>query len=89
MSREIDLRITAPPEQGFCVWESGEMLAAFTSRYELAQWLERRLGVLPGEQEREAADMADMQRSLGNVEAFPSVVRPRTEPKRTRWGIKQ
>ena len=82
--RHVDLRITAPAETGFLVWEGGEVIAAFTSRSELAQWLEDRLGLIPGEREKEAQAMAEMQNAMTNVERMPNVVRPRTEPSQKR-----
>jgi len=82
-----ELRISCPREQGFIVWCDGEPIAAITSRAELADWIEQHLGGIPGEQEREARDLAAVQTALGNVEAFPRVVSPRSEPRRARlWG---
>jgi hypothetical protein len=89
-TRETDLRITAPPERGFVVWEGGEVLAAFGSRIDLAEWLAQRLGSLPGEREREARDFAAWRDATRNVEDMPRVAREDAEPtppprKRTIW----
>ncbi len=82
-----EIRISCPQGQGFIVWSEGEPVAAITSRAELAEWIERALGDIPGEQEREAQELASMQAALGNVERFPNVASPRTEARRTRlWG---
>lgn len=67
MGRETDLRITAGLEVGFCVWEAGEVVAALTSASELAEWIERRLGKVPGEAERESRDRAEAIEALPNV----------------------
>ncbi len=75
MPRDVNIQITAAQETGFLAWESGEVVAAFTSRAEIANWLEARLGDLPGEKEREAQDQAD------TVEAMPNVIRHRSQ----RW----
>jgi hypothetical protein len=82
--RFIDLRITAAPEVGFIAWQNGEPLAAFTSRYEVAQWLELRLGQVPGEIEREARDFEATRDAMATAgDSMPNVVRhPRTQPKR-------
>jgi hypothetical protein len=42
-ARMLDLRITAGQETGFLVWENAEILAAFSSAAEVAQWIETRL----------------------------------------------
>lgn len=82
-----EIRISCPQDQGFIVWSDGNPIAAITSRAELAEWIERALGDIPGEQEREAQELASMQAALGNVERFPNVASPRTEGRRTRlWG---
>ena len=79
-----ELRFSCPREQGFIVWAECEPIAAFTSRSELADWIERALGEIPGEREREARDMAATQAAFGNVESFPSVTqKARTEPPRS------
>lgn len=85
--RHLDLRITAGRDAGFIVWEAAEAIAAFSSRAELADWLEDRLGSMPGEQEREAREIAAYHAARGNVERFPNVASPRTDPppRRTRW----
>lgn len=75
-----ELRISCPRDQGFIVWESGEPIASLTSRAELAEWIERALGAIPGEAEREQRDLAAMQEALGNVTSFPNVASPRTDP---------
>lgn len=67
MTRDVNIQITAAQETGFLAWESGEVVAAFTSRAEIANWLEARLGDLPGELEREAQDRADTMEALPNV----------------------
>ena len=78
MSRVIDIRISAAAERGFCIYEAGEIVAAFTSRAEVAEWIETRLGEVDGEIDRERQDMAD------TIENFPNVV-SRTDPKGWRW----
>lgn len=75
--RALDIRITAGVDVGFVVWEAGEVLAALTSRVELAEWIETRLGLVAGEQEREAAERAEYDQTM------PRIIRP--DPKRTRW----
>lgn len=83
--RHLDLRIAAATHVGFTIWEGGEIVAALTSRAEVAQWLEERLGAIPGEHEREARDFDAMQAALANVERMPNVAqRARTEPPRPR-----
>ncbi len=74
MTDRIQLVITQAAEVGFTISEGGEVVAALTSRHEVAQWIEDRLGNLPGVAEREAQDMADA------TEAFPNVI-SRTDPK--------
>lgn len=82
-----ELRISCPRDNGFIVWSAGEPIAAMTSRAELADWIERHLGDIPGEREREAEDLASTQEALSNVERFPTVIEPRTEVrKRGLWG---
>lgn len=84
--RWSEIRISCPQEQGFIVWSEGNIIAGFTSRAELADWIENALGEIPGEKEREAKDMAAAQ-AYGNVERFPNVASPRSEPRRSRlWG---
>jgi hypothetical protein len=78
--RHADLRITACRETGFLVWDGAEPIAAFSSRAEVADWIEQRLGSLPGEQEREAREFAAYQSAIGNVERFPNVAAPRVDP---------
>ncbi len=80
MTRSIDIRISAAAEKGFVIHEAGEIVAAFTSRAEVAQWIEDRLGEVDGEIDRERQDMAD------TVEHFPNILR--TDPKRWKWGRK-
>lgn len=65
--RELDIRISAASQTGFCIWEAGVVVAAVTSAAEVAEWVERRLRTLPGEREREAQDMADTLHSMPNV----------------------
>lgn len=78
MTRVLDIRISAAAERGFVVHEAGEIVAAFTSRAEVAEWVEQRLGLVDGEIDRERRDIAD------TIEAFPNVV-ARTDPKGWRW----
>lgn len=78
MTRAIDIRISAAAERGFVVHEAGEIVAAFTSRAEVAQWIEDRLGLVDGEVDRERQDMAD------TIESFPNVLQ-RTDPGRWKW----
>lgn len=49
MSRDIEIRITAAAQTGFVAHEAGEIVAAFSTRHELARWIEERLGDLSGE----------------------------------------
>ena len=77
--RHLDLRITACRDTGFLIWEAGAPIAAFSSRAELADWVEERLGLLPGEQEREARELAAYHAADGNIKRFPNVATPRTE----------
>jgi len=79
-ARQLDLRIAAAGEIGFVVWEASEVVAAFTSRAELADWLEARLGLVAGEAEREAAELAAYRASVGNVERFPKIAGGHTAP---------
>lgn len=46
MSRDIEIRITAAAQTGFVAQEAGEIVAAFSTRHELARWIEERLGDL-------------------------------------------
>lgn len=69
MTRDLDIRIRAARERGFVVEEGGEVVAALTTRAEVAQWIEDRLGGVPGEREQEQQDMHDA------VEAYPNVIR--------------
>jgi hypothetical protein len=76
-----DTGITAPPPPtrasklfiepaqvvGFTVWQDGKMLAALTSRAEVANWIEDHLGSLPGEREREARDYEATRRDMPNI----------------------
>lgn len=80
MSRHLDIRIGAAVEKGFVIHEAGEIVAAFTSRAEVAQWIEDRLGLVDGEIERERQDISD------TVHDFPNILR--TDPKRWKWGRK-
>jgi hypothetical protein len=79
--RALDIRLSAGRDVGFLVWEGGEVIAAVTSRAELAQWLEERLGLIPGEREREEREFAAMRDAMGNVESFPNVIKTRTAPR--------
>lgn len=81
-TRTVELRVSAGRDVGFVIWEAGEVAAALTSRAEVAEWIERRLGLIPGETERERQDFEATREAFGNVEALPSVMRPRTEPRR-------
>lgn len=84
--RQVDIRISAAAEIGFVAWENGTIVAAFTSRAEIADWIEQRLGLLPGEVEREARELEAYRTAMDNVEKFPRVASPRTDPpaRRTR-----
>lgn len=64
------IMVRAAADIGFTIEEAGHVVAALTSAAEVAQWMETRLGSLPGEQEREAADRA------ATIEALPQVLRP-------------
>lgn len=75
MTRDLDIRISAASDRGFVIQEGGVTVAALTTRAEVAQWIEDRLGEVPGEVEQERQDIADAQ------EAFPNVVRARTGPR--------
>jgi hypothetical protein len=81
-SRAVDLRITAPPQRGFIVWVAGEAVAAFGDRFSLAEWLHAELGLLHGEREREARDLALTREAMSNVKDMPRVAReePAAEP---------
>ncbi len=83
--RALDLRINAAPVAGFIVWADGEPIAAFTWRHELAAWLLDRLAEIPGEHERESRALAEAAAQPDNVEPFPRVVSPRSEPRRSRF----
>jgi hypothetical protein len=84
-----EIRVSCPAGQGFIIWQDGEPIAALTSRSELADWIENALGDIPGEREREAKDLAAVQTAMGNVERFPNIASPRSEPRRSRlWGAK-
>jgi hypothetical protein len=85
--RHVDLRVAAARDVGFAIYEAGEIVAAVTSRAEVAEWIERRLGLLPGELEREAVDFEATREAMANVELMPQVVRPRTEPRRRGRGL--
>jgi hypothetical protein len=84
----ISIHITHTPDGGFIAWEGGNPIAARTWRFEMADWLEDRLGQAPGEAEREAraadevrkAKAADEQPAADNVEPFPRALRERTKP---------
>jgi len=71
VSRALDIRISAAADIGFIVHEAGEAVAAFTTRAELANWIEDRLGQLPGEVEREQRDRSDA------MATFPQVIAQR------------
>ena len=80
------IMVTAPRDIGFIVWSEGSPIAALTSRAELANWVERHFGDIPGEREREEEERKEMMESLANVEAMPNVLgRPRTEPRKGLW----
>lgn len=74
MTRSIDIRVSAASERGFVIMEAGEVVAAFTSRAEVAQWIEDRLGEVDGEIERERQDIEDTSYAL------PRII-SRTDPK--------
>jgi len=73
LTRTLDVRVTAAAETGFIVWEAAEPIAAFTSRAELADWLEDRLGLVAGETEREERELAAYRAAHSNVDRFPNV----------------
>ena len=79
--RDLDVRISAAGQVGFVVWEAGAIVASLTSRAEVADWIEQRLGIVPGEREREDADRA----AYSNVERMPNIAQPRTEKRRGRF----
>lgn len=88
--RALDIRISSGTEVGFLVWEAGQVVAALTSRVEVADWLEHRLGSIPGEREREARDLASTQAAFGNVERMPNVAQsPPAVPSRSRGYFKR
>lgn len=74
MTRSIDIRISAASERGFVIMEAGEVVAAFTSRAEVANWIEDRLGEVDGEIDRERQDIEDTSYAL------PRIIQ-RTDPK--------
>lgn len=76
--RNLDIRITAASDRGFVVWEASVVVAALTTRAEVAEWLEQRLGLLPGEIEREAQDRQQ------TIDDLPNVIRARTAPPKSR-----
>jgi DNA-binding transcriptional MerR regulator len=81
MSRDLDIRIRAAKDRGFVVEESGEAVAALTTRSEVAQWIEDRLASVEGELDRERADIEQ------TIEDMPNVIRAKTGPKSKRfWG---
>lgn len=85
--------MTVPVDRGFIIWEDDIPVAALTTRQELGLWIEQRLERLPGEVEREMADRAAaahveaQSAEAENVEEFPKVIRPRTEPRKRYFGI--
>ena len=82
--RQCDLRIAAAHEIGFYVQEAGRVVACFEFRWQLAEWIERRLADVPGEREHEEHERRAYEMAHSNVEAMPRVARPRTEPKAER-----
>ena len=79
--RNADIRISSATEAGFCIWEGGEIVAALTSRSEVAEWIERRLGHVPGELDREEQDRQQ------TVVDMPNVMRQQQPKVATRlWG---
>lgn len=77
--RKLSLRIEAADDLGFVIWDAGRIVAALTSRAEVANWLEERLGSLPGERERESAEIAAVRADL------PNIIRPETTAPGWRW----
>lgn len=75
MSRDIDIRISAATDRGFAIHEGGQLVAALTTRAEVAEWIEDRLASVPGEVEREQQEIEQAQQD------FPNVVRARTGPR--------
>lgn len=47
--RSCELRIVAAPLLGFAIYEHAELVAALTTRQEVAHWIATRLSELPGE----------------------------------------
>ena len=82
MEDDPDIRVRKAKERGFFIEEAGSVVAAFSSRSEVANWIEDRLGEIPGEIERENQDMHD------TVMAMPRVLRDRTGPRGIRGWFK-
>lgn len=83
MDDDLDIRIRKARERGFYIEEAGGIVAAFTTRAEVANWIEDRLGQVPGEIEQERQDLAD------TMVAMPRVARERTGPRGWFKGGKQ
>ena len=66
--RDFEIRISAASDKGFAIHEAGILVAALTTRAEVAQWIEDRLGEVPGEREQERQDIQDTR------ETFPRVI---------------
>lgn len=71
-----DIRITKADDTGYGIWIASRLVAALTTRAEVAEWIERHLGT-PEIIEREQQEIADVR------EQYPRVVgAPRTNPRR-------
>ena len=71
-SRQVDIRITAAIDVGFCVWEAGEVVAALKDRADVAEWVERRLGRIEGELNREEGERQERVIEMPNVMRLPT-----------------
>ena len=67
IDRKMSLRIEPAATKGFIIWEAGEIVAGLSTRAEVANWIEDRLGSIPGEQEQEAADLVALREDLPNI----------------------
>jgi len=72
MTRDLDIRIRAAKERGYIVEEAGEVVAAFSTVDEVADWMKER--------ERHGDDKSGSY-TVVETEKFPNVVRERTEPR--------
>lgn len=66
----VSIVIQSATERGYVIQEDGQIVAALTSRAEVAEWIERRLGeLIPEELDRERREIEEVQQTLPRVVA--------------------